>query len=901
MTDAMPEIGARIGPFRLRAHLGDGGFAPVYLASEEYGGVEVRIVALKLFFTKELSTSTFEQVVAEARALSRVEHRNVVKYFQIFEDKEAGIVSLAMEHVRGQSLRSRIEINGALSLAETLAVGSALASALAAVHAAGLVHRDVKPENVIDASGVYKLIDFGIATKRRVRRRTGDAMGAASMPAPPLTSSSTQYGASPSSAHHPADTDVGVFAERTLVLERQRATVGMPGAPGMSGVTPYLADTGTEDDGSNVIAGTMGYIDPACLSVGAPPDPSSDLYALGATLYECLTGCLPASPARNSTEIKQSVVFGIERPTLLRALQPEVPEEVARLIDSLVDPDRARRPRHAEAVAAELDRLRRGFGRNRVLPEEGPFRGLDAFDERHRDVFFGRSSELAIALETLRSRGLLALIGSSGSGKSSLARAGVLPAVVEGELGGWPHRYTAVMTRPGRFPRMEIDVAFTQLFGRGLAGVDPNTFVATLGARVEASEVGIVLYVDALEELVTVSEPQEREWLAEVLSQLSRTPIPGVRVIVSARRDFLDGLLAIPSFGPTLARSVQLIAPLGGRAFAEALQERLAVYGYSLEDAAMFDELARELAAAPEAMPLFEFALARLWAERDQVHRRLGRAALARIGGIAGALEQHAESTLRALVTQHGPTIELATRNILISLTTPSGTRTRRTFEEVVTDSRSERRIVEAILAGFEGGRLIVIEEGKLTLAHETLLQRWPRLSAWVASVRRERELAEETERAAARWKERNQERSLLLRGRALRDARELERTSTVALSPDARAFIKAARRAEARGVTGVIVLVSSVLVGLVVLFGLYRMLEKDAREKERTAEEFATTLRKSQSTPEADRVRAIKTLLEEKRACEKELERRAACVPASITDAGSGADAEAGVSARTN
>jgi energy-coupling factor transporter ATP-binding protein EcfA2 len=709
--------------------------------------------------------------------------------------------------------------------------------------------------------------------------------------------------APPSSRESAGDTDVGFFRDNTLVMGPQRQTVAMPGAPGWSGAPDYLADAATEDEGDNLIAGTMGYIDPACLASGAAPDPSSDLYALGAMLYECLTACLPSSPARNSTEIKQSVALGIERPPPLRTLVPDVPEEVARLIDSLVDPDRARRPRHAEAVAAEIDRLRRGVGRSRVLPDEGPFRGLDAFDERHRDVFFGRSSELAIALETLRSRGLLALIGPSGSGKSSLARAGVLPAVVEGELGGWPHRYAPVMARPGRFPRMAIDVAFSQMFGRGVAGVDPSTFIATLGARVESTEVGIVLYIDALEELVTVAEPQERDWLAEVLAQLSRAPIPGVRVIVSARRDFLDGLLALPSFGPMLARSVQLIAPLTGRAFAEALQERLAVYGYALEDAAMFDELARELAAAPEAMPLFEFALARLWAERDQVHRRLGRAALARIGGIAGALEQHAESTLHALVTQYGPAVELATRNVLISLTTPSGTRTRRTVEEVANESRVDRRILDAIVAAFEQGRLIVVEEGKLTLAHETLLQRWPRLSAWVASVKRERELAEETERAAARWSERKQERSLLLRGRALRDARELERTPAVTLSPAARAFVKASRRAEARGVTGVIALLSSVLIGLGVLFGLYRLLEKDARQKERAAEQFASTLKKSQSTPEADRVKAIKALLEEKRACEKELEKRAACGPAPMVDAGADAagGAHGGVTSRSD
>ena len=94
------------------------------------------------------------------------------------------------------------------------------------------------------------------------------------------------------------------------------------------------------------------------------------------------------------------------------------------------------------------------------------------------------------------------------------------------------------------------------------------------------------------------------------------------------------------------------------------------------------------------------------------------------------------------------------------------------------------------------------------------------------------------------------------------------------------RAFVEASRRAETRGVTGLVVLVVSVVAGLGVLFVLYRTLERDAREKERRAEEFAATLQKTQDTPESERVRAIKKLIEEKNACERELERRADCAP---------------------
>src|SRR6185436_11823596 len=124
-------------------------------------------------------------------------------------------------------------------------------------------------------------------------------------------------------------------------------------------------------------------------------------------------------------------------------------------VDALLDPESAKRPRSAEAVAWELERIRREIaGRSRPLPpeERGPFRGLGRFEEEDRDVYFGRSVEIAAGLEMIRARGLVALVGPSGSGKSSLARAGVLPAIVDGELGPWPRSWDAVVVTPGVDP-----------------------------------------------------------------------------------------------------------------------------------------------------------------------------------------------------------------------------------------------------------------------------------------------------------------------------------------------------------------------------------------------------------------------------------------------------------------
>lgn len=925
-------VPSRIGPFRIITQLGEGGFAPVYLAAEEYGGVELRIVALKVFLTGQpgqqtpsstatIGASLFDQVLSEARALSRVEHPNIVRFYQILEDRQRGLVGLAMEHVRGEPLSNRLDAINILSVPDALAIGATLASALAAVHAAGLVHRDVKPGNVIETNGTVKLIDFGIATRRRAdpTKGTAAAIPRGSGNTAPISSSFVPASLPASAAViHPADQE-----DRTLALAPRVVTTKMlsqaqiQGAgftsrrepvPGSQALPPYLPATVTiENDTGEMIAGTMGYIDPACLGKGEAPDASSDLYALGAMLFECLAGRVPAGLDEKSSMLHSGIVLGIDRPPPLRSLAPHVPEGVAALVDSLIDPDRSKRPRHAEAVSAELARLRRGvLGKRRRLPEEGPFRGLDAFDERHRDVFFGRSAEITLALDALRSRGLVALVGPSGSGKSSLARAGVVPAVVDGDLGGWPKTYAAVAFQPGADPRGTIDRAFAPFLGTTPAmSLTPEACVRALAARVEQTEQGIVILVDALEELVTLESLRGvgGSWLAELIACLGRSPVLGVRAIVTARRDFLDALLEHPALGPAIARSVELVAPLSSRAFAEALEERLAAYGYSLEDASMRDELAAALASAPEAMPLFEFALTRLWDEADHVHRKVGRAALARIGGIGGALEAHAEQTLRKLMAELGPRVaEDATRALLIALTTPSGTRARRTMDELARETKlaptgtssPDRMLLTSILGALGNARLVVSEEGRFTLAHESLLQQWPRLRDWLVASRHRRELVHEVTQAAERWKKQGSERAMLLRGRVLRDAYEV--VSDV--DEPTRAFVEASRRAEKRNITGIVVLISVLFVGLIVPFGIYQVLEAQAREKERIAQEFADTLRATKQTPETARAEAIQVLLEQKHACEKRLAQCTSTTGADLFEDGGAGLGDGGVEA---
>src|SRR5262249_40080019 len=143
--------------------------------------------------------------------------------------------------------------------------------------------------------------------------------------------------------------------------------------------------------------------------------------------------------------------------------------------------------------------------------------------------------------------------GSSGSGKSSLARAGVLPAVADGALGPWPAAWERVVTTPGADPKASIAAALAALVPSA-AERSPESLAAALADAAQTTQRGVLLVVDQLEELVTRAEGASQAWTAQLLAHVGKHPLPGVRALVAARRDLLDPLLALHELGPTLVR-----------------------------------------------------------------------------------------------------------------------------------------------------------------------------------------------------------------------------------------------------------------------------------------------------------------------------------------------------------
>ncbi|CAN91745.1 Protein kinase [Sorangium cellulosum So ce56] len=352
--------GVRLGPFRLVRQLGSGGFAPVWLAEEIYEGRKLRDVAIKLFFVPEqlagspdATAAWRDTILDEAQALCRVEHPNVVRFYSFQRDDALGVVGLVMEYVAGTSLDELSREAGRLPERAVLEAASAVAWALSAVHTAGLVHRDVKPANVVRGSGAYKLIDFGISGGN-ARSWVGRGLAAPTGPPPTVA--------------------VDGYSGTVLAEEPAGATMTLS-VPAVAG--------GVRELGS-VLAGTPGYIAPEC-AAGQSATPASDLYALGVLIFRLRTGRLPAELEQHSGEPAHWLLVPQRPAPPLEALVPDPTTAtglLSRLTATLVALDPQSRPRHADQVARELDRILAALDPELAPPgsKEGsqpPHRGSD--------------------------------------------------------------------------------------------------------------------------------------------------------------------------------------------------------------------------------------------------------------------------------------------------------------------------------------------------------------------------------------------------------------------------------------------------------------------------------------------------------------------------------------------
>lgn len=387
-------------------------------------------------------------------------------------------------------------------------------------------------------------------------------------------------------------------------------------------------------------------------------------------------------------------------------------------------------------------------------PGMRPFRG----DEDKR--FFGREREIESILAHLRvGERLLFALGPSGSGKSSLIAAGVLPLLRDEAARlryGLPH-LTARTMRPGERPAERL---------AELVGATSTAPAAVLAAVRASSAPGgeLLLFIDQLEELFTVASAAARDLFLAQLVALRQDR--RCRLLFAARADFFGALIDGPLWvdGKTLHVAV---APLRGEALRQAISAPARDLGVTFEPG-LIERLVADAEGEPGVLPLLQETLVRLWARKQW--RVLSLASYEELGrggrhGLAVAIAMHADACLRQLDDE----AERCARRILLRLVAfGEGTAdTRRQQLRGALAEGAEPRAFAATLEALAHSRLITLDgdadrrgdaEARVDLAHEALLWAWPTLAQWVALRRKEEEQRRRLVLKVAEWKERRAE-----------------------------------------------------------------------------------------------------------------------------------------------
>lgn len=310
-----------------------------------------------------------------------------------------------------------------------------------------------------------------------------------------------------------------------------------------------------------------------------------------------------------------------------------------------------------------------------ALDNASPYPGLAPFTESDTGNFFGRESEIGALWRRIAGRRLLAVVGPSGAGKSSLMRAGVIARA--------PPGWRAVVCQPGEEPFLAVaralapDLADDAYELRQLLAFHDPDIALAVAARWRGRWDEALLVVDQFEELFTLNPDTVQERFVELLRRL--VDAAGIHVALVLRDDFLLECHRHPRLAPIFGELTP-VGPPPGTELRKALTEPAARHLYGFESELLVDEMVSEVESERGALPLLAFAVSRLWEHRDRERRLLTREAYERIGGVGGALAQHAEATVDAIGHDRLPIV----RELFRNLVTAQGTRAVRQWDELL-------------------------------------------------------------------------------------------------------------------------------------------------------------------------------------------------------------------------
>ena len=547
-----------------------------------------------------------------------------------------------------------------------------------------------------------------------------------------------------------------------------------------------------------------------------PTGPSADVYGLAVVLFESLTGTLPFPDVRTQAELLRRRLN--EPLPSVHSLRTEVPSALDAVLARATAKDPADRYLTIDEMVIACRTAIEGktssappiTGRATLVTgvTRNPYKGLRAFQEADAGDFFGRLRLVDRLTERLRQPGplgrLLTVVGPSGSGKSSVVRAGLLPAIRQDAVAGSSQWFVTSMI-PGTHPFEELEAALGRLATGAIGPLaelmasEPRGITRAVRQVLPTDDDDLLLVVDQFEELFTLcSDDSVRRSFIDGLVTAVSDPRSRLRVVLTLRADFYDRPLRYSGLAPMVESGTIAVSPLSADELERAIVEPADRSGASFEPG-LVARIIADFVDQPGALPLLQYAMTELF--EDNVIGVLTIEAYEKLGGITGVLGRRAEGLYGDLSASEQ---EVAQRVMtrLVSL----GEGTEDTRRRVRRSELGDEAATAAFIEAFGDARLLSFDHDQVTreptveVAHEALIREWPRLRGWLDEDRDGLRVHRHLTEVASEWVIGGRDEGELLRGGRLEATEAWADAHPVALNDVERELLHAStmlRKAE--------------------------------------------------------------------------------------------------------
>ena len=419
-----------------------------------------------------------------------------------------------------------------------------------------------------------------------------------------------------------------------------------------------------------------------------------------------------------------------------------------------------------------------------------PYRGLEAFREEDRKLFHGRQKLLEYLLQKLQESRLLAVVGSSGSGKSSVVLGGLIPSLKAGteklpESKNW-HYYGSIV--PGSNPLENLARLFCPECDEESGSIEQKAqkFIQNSGYLTKllnhTDNQPSVLVIDQFEETLQLCLDQEKRdaFINNILGVIQSPGVPH-RIILTMRVDFLKDFTHMEKFYPELNKATFFLTPLDASELREAIEKPAKLIGLKFEER-LVDKLIKDVLGEEAALPLLQFTLLKLWDHRER--NRITQESYKRLGGGRLALSKSADEFYDNNLI---PEDQVTCKRIFLKMVQPTKgeefTSRRIRVQELYRAGEASDR-VERVLEKLIEARLVKITQGyssnddqdaQVEVAHEALIRNWPRLVGWLEDERVNLRDRLQLTAKAKEWDTKGRIEGALLRGKLLEEVKQTE------------------------------------------------------------------------------------------------------------------------------